>query len=257
MKSKAAFTLVELLVGVTIIATLFALALPTYRKVMIAAAGPIAANTLNQLRLAGEMYQSDNNGSFWKYRQNVPGGVTWWYGFETAASMAKPEGQRSYEINGGALGRYIGGASKGIKTDPAYSMYGRTFKPKYSNGLGYIGYGYNVMLSRSGTQTAMMGWTGNGTPVTRESVKNSSQTVVFVSSAQVNTFQAPASSKNPMIEEFVGVDSTQVVHYRFGDRAIAVFADGRVGYISLDGATVDSRMPPARIAALPAKYLNP
>ncbi|MDZ4743609.1 MAG: type II secretion system protein [Verrucomicrobiota bacterium] len=255
MKLKTGFTLIELLVSVAIIATLFAMSLPVYRKVKIAASGPIAANTLNQLRIAGQMYQSDNNGQYWKYVDPVAGGNAWWFGFETSASASLPEGQRSYDVKGGTLGRYIGGATSGVGVDPAYSMYGGTLKAKFKNGP--IGYGYNVLLARSGSEPSMFGWIGFGSPQTVDSIQNPSQVVVFCTSAQVNTFQAPASTSNPMIEEFVGIDEyNPTIHYRFGDRAMAVFADGQIGYVPIDLSTLDNKMPNAKIGKLAAKYLG-
>lgn len=71
---------------------------------------------------------------------------------------------------------------------------------------------------------------------------------MFATSAQVNTFQAPASAKNPMIEEFYGLDDKEVtVHFRHNGKAMVAFADGSCGFLPMDPSTLDQRDPKALI----------
>ncbi|MDX2226188.1 MAG: prepilin-type N-terminal cleavage/methylation domain-containing protein [Verrucomicrobiae bacterium] len=240
-------TLMELLVAVTILAVLAAMSFPVFRQVRAASSKVIAVNTLNQCRVAGMMYQDDNNGDFWPYRKLTPGlGVQWWFGLETTVTNA--EGTRVLDMRQGTLGQYFGESTR-LKTDPAFAQYGAALKPKFTSGA--FGFGYNVLLGG--------GWMGMGTVRNRESITNASQLVIFATSAQVNTFQAPASSANPMIEEFYGFDTNtanKTVHFRLGEKALVVFADGRLDLVPMDASTQDLRMPQARIGSLGAQYLQ-
>ena len=164
--------------------------------------------------------------------------MNWWYGFETAASLNSPEGQRSFDPSLGPLGGFI---PKGFKPDPSFALGGNAFKPKYRNG--YIGTGYNVLLGG--------GWTGIGQMMNHWKLSDPSKVVVFFTSAQVNTFQSPASAKNPMLEEFYGVDEKEVtVHFRNNGKAMVSFASGNAGFLDMDESTRDPRMPKANVGRL-------
>ncbi|MDL5050731.1 type II secretion system protein [Oscillatoria amoena NRMC-F 0135] len=222
-------TLLELLVAIAIVAILSTMTFPVLNAVKVASSKVMAANTLNQLRLASEMYLTDNNGNYWPFRTNVAEGVKWWFGLEkTGGSNA--EGQRSLDMSQGILGNYFGRTTT-VKTDPAFAMHGKTLKPKFVEGA--FGYGYNTLLFGRN----------------RDAIGNPSKIVVFATSAQVNTFQAPASSKNPMIEEFYLLDRMNTtVHFRFGGKAMVAFADGRIDYLPMDKSTLDPRLPTANVA---------
>lgn len=237
MKNKAAFTLLELLIVIAIMIVLGSILVPVYRNAKVAASKVIAANTLNQLRLAGEMYLTDYNNVYWQFSKSASGGqMQWWFGLGDGSSI--PEGKRKLDYTKGLLGNYFGQCTS-LKTDPAYAMYGRTFKPKFL--VGAFGFGYNFDLRGK----------------SRDALQDASRTVVFATSAQVNTFQQPASATNPMIEEFYMLSTnanTKTVHYRFGGKAMVVFADGRIDNIPLNDGLVDTRMPTAKLGALPAEY---
>ena len=163
----------------------------------------------------------------------------WWFGFEKSASLRLPEGQRYCDYSQGPLGPYVI-ASGGIKTDPALLQYSPRLKPKYQDGN--FGYGYNTVLAAD----------SNGNPRSAPQVNLPSQMVVFATCAQVNTFQAPASPVNPMVEEFYMISDTQVTaHFRHGREALAAFLDGSVRSLSMDTdmqpGSQDMRIPTANI----------
>jgi len=246
--ARGAFTLVELMVVAAITATLLGLLLPVMAQVKIASARAISAHSLTQLITAGRLYLGENNNMLWPYEQAVPGGERWWYGFESTASLALPEGKRTCDYSKGPLAQYAI-ASGGVKTDPAFLQYNPRLKPKYQDGN--YGYGYNTVLASGslGLRNAMQ-------------VTHPTQMIVFATCAQVNTFESPASPKNPMIEEFYMItDTAQTAHFRHGGgQAMAAFLDGSVRSLSMatdmKPGSLDVRMPSANIGTFNSSYVR-
>jgi prepilin-type N-terminal cleavage/methylation domain-containing protein len=237
MNRRAAFTLVELLVVVAIIAVLVSLALPVYQRARLSAWRAVSAHTLSQLGVGGAAYRADHDTQFWPYKHTETDGVTWWFGFESASSIRSGEGQRTLDLMRGPLGPYMIAAG-GVKSDPAFMAFSSRFKPKYANGT--YGYGYNTLLGG--------GALGTGTLAHATQFDHPDNIVVFATCAQVNTFQAPATASKPMIEEFFLINDTETtVHFRFGRNALACMIDGSVRELPIDPTTRDQRMPSANI----------
>lgn len=237
-RKNRAFTLVELLASIAIVLVLAVVASGAGWKVYESSSLAVSANNIRQLAAGGISYLAENNNVFWPYRQaNAANGagVTWWFGFEPAASLGRPEGQREFDAGRGPLGCYV---PKGMRPDPSFALGGNAFKPKYRSG--YIGAGYNVLLGG--------GFLGNKPRVQALQLPDPANTVVFFTSAQVNTFQAPASAKQPMLEEFYGIDEKETtVHFRHNGRAMVAFATGNVGFLEMDESTRDKRLPKANV----------
>ena len=228
---RSAFTLVELLVVVAVVAVLAVLLLPVYSSARAASSRVISAHSLKSLATAGALYLGDHNQQFWPYSQfPVDGGTMWWFGWESNGSrFGTPEGQRTLDLTRGPLGPYAVAAG-GVKTDPAFLTYSPRLKPKYKNGN--YGYGYNTLL------------------VGKSSLQFSrpAGVVMFATSAQVNTFQAPASGNNPMVEEFYEINDVETtVHFRVGGRAMVVCLDGSLRELEMDPTTRDTKMSSANI----------
>lgn len=255
---KDAFTLLELLIAVAVIGVLASLLLLASRKAMTAASLASSANNIRQLAGGAAAYLGDHNYRYWKFREGVftdeqmaalgvgERGVRWWFGFESLSSMRAAEGEREFDPAKGPLGDYI---PAGMVPDPSFALAGNPMKPKYR--FGYIGVGYNLHLA-SGEGNVMAGWSGTGTPHSQLSVENPGETVVFATSAQINTFQAPASADNPMIEEFYGFDdgaggNQPSIHFRHHGKAMVAFANGSAGWLEMDESTRDERDPDADI----------
>jgi len=245
IQSKSGFmnqrglTLVELLVTIAMVVVLAALLLPAARSVFASSTDATSAHVIAQLNAAAQSYLAENGMTYWPYRQSVLGGTQWWFGFESTVSMNSPEGSRWLDLNQGPLGPYIA-ASGGMCKDPAFSRAGNTFKPKY--GSTHFAYGYNLLLQGK-SQLAL---TSPG------------KIPVFATCAQVNTFQAPASAKKPMVEEFYYFNSTEkTVHFRVGGQAMVGYADGSAGCLPMMSGSLDSRMPGANIGRLDPNLIKP
>ncbi len=233
------FTLVELLVVISVVAILATLSIGALSKIRKSTSLAVSANNIRQLSAGGVAYLADHNNTFWKYyeRVNRPNerGINWWFGFEDNSSKSKPEGEREFDASKGPLAEYL---PKSITPDPSLSMSGNAFKPKYKRG--YIGAGYNTVLGG--------GWIGRNPLQNRLQLSNPSKVVVFFTSAQVNTFQRPASPSNPMLEEFYGIDEKEITaHFRHGGKAMVAFATGNVGFLEMDDSTRDKRYPEANV----------
>ena len=79
-----------------------------------------------------------------------------------------------------------------------------------------------------------------------------SASAFLADAAQVNTFQAPASKDNPMIEEFYYVnDREKTAHFRHNKNSFVAFCDGHVASNSFVKGSIDQRMPSHWIGRLP------
>jgi len=236
-KACNAFSLVELVAVAAITLTLGAVIAPAGWKLYEQSSLAISANNLRQLGAGAQNYLADHRFVYWKYVDYPAGenGVLWWFGFEPEESRALGEGKRFFDAERSPLAGYIPAA---LRPDPTFRFTGRAFKPKFE--YGYLGLGYNVLLGG--------GWMGLEPPKNHWSLAQPGQTVVFATSAQVNTFQRPASRTNPMIEEFYGIDHMNTtVHFRHRDQAMVAFANGSAGFLPMDISTLDARAPKAKV----------
>ena len=122
------------------------------------------------------------------------------------------------------------------------------FKAK-AQGATY-GYGYNLYLSAPPAQP----------PVNVGRLTRPAGTVVLADAAQVNTWQAPASPANPMLEEWYYVDKSTNQpngHFRHAHKAQAAFCDGHVAPEAPVPGSLDPRMPGQFVGRLRPEILTP
>lgn len=237
-EQQRAFTLVELLVVIAVIAILAALLLPALGRSKDAAQRIKCVSNLRQLALATQLYWNDNNGACFRFggTESNNGRVYWFGWIETAST---PEGIRAFDATQGALYAYLQG--RGVELCPSLNYALAQFKLK-ATGATY-GYGYNWHLS---------------TPTNRPAIKISqierpTEIALLADSAQVNTFQPPASHSNPMLEEWYYVSTNRneaTAHFRHAQRATAVFCDGHVAAERMDPGSLDKRLPQHFVARL-------
>jgi len=250
MKSTRAFTLIELMAVMIILGVLLTLLAPGAMAIKRQTTLASSSSALRQLSIAAQTYLSENNGRFFRSRESLTDGVQWWFGFESA-SGPKKEGQRLLDKSKGPLGPYIAD-SAGNVPDFAFTSMGASFKPKFKNG--YFGFGVNTELTG--------GPTGQEISKIRQinQLERPGQIALFATCAQINTFQSPASGKNPMLEEFYFFNTTDcanTIHFRHAGNAIVAFADGSQRDVSGNRSSFNSRLPSACVGKLPASMISP
>ena len=99
---RRAFTLVELLVVIAVIAILSAMLLPALARGKLSAQRTACESNLRQLGMATEIYLGDNAGLFFKHC-DAPNaaGQQWWFGWLQGTMV--PEGQRAFDLSTGVL----------------------------------------------------------------------------------------------------------------------------------------------------------
>ncbi len=240
--AQRAFTLVELLVTIAIIATLAALLLPTLSRSKDSAHRIRCVANLHQFGLAAQMYWDDHNGECFRYGGTVTnGGQIYWFGWIGNGA----EGQRPFDPMPGMLYPYLLG--RGVELCPSLNYSISQFKLKATSAA--YGYGYNLHLSVPAKQA----------PFKIGTLRQPSQTGVFADAAQVNTFLPPASRANPLLEEFYYVSTNlneATAHFRHAQRANVVFADGHVAAERMAAGSLDQNLPAQHVGRLRAEVLT-
>jgi len=235
-----AFTLVELLVVLTVLTVLVTILLPAVGRGADSARRLKCISNLRQLGIAAQLYTNDSGGKLFRWRgEALEGGRRFWFGWLQNGI----KGERSFDLTQGALHPYLG--SKGVEMCSAMNYVNPKLKLK-ATGASY-GYGYNIELSAP-----------DGEPLLDAArIPSSSRIVLFGDSGQVNTFQAPASRENPMLEEFYYLSvSEATAHFRHTGTANAVFCDGHTGQEKPLAGSLDTRIEGELIGQLTPEVLR-
>ena len=248
-RPESAFSLVELLVVIAIVGMLSAMLLPALARSKAASQAACCISNLQQLGEAAQLYLMDNQDVFFS-RCGVASaqGQEWWFGWLQGSSV--PEGHRGYDLAAGCLYPYLG--VDGVRLCPSPFWSSPLFKPKGTNVI--CSYGCNGLLFPGPGQAA----------VVAGALKHPADVAWFADSAQVNTFQPPASPSHPMFEEFYYVDletnysrpdNQPNGQFRHGQKSNVTFADGHVAALAPVPGSYDSRLPEFVIGQLPPSVL--
>lgn len=244
-----AFTLIELLIVIAIIAILSAMLLPVLSRGRLSAQSAVCQGNLRELGLAAQMYWNDNGGKSFAYTLGpTNNGVLYWFGWIANGA----EGQRAFDLSVGALFPYYNGIDVRLCPSPVWSL--PRFEPK----------GTNVIFSY-GCNSLIFGGPGNGI-LNASKIMHPANTVIFADTAEVNNFQAPASPTNPLFEEwyyldletnYTSLNNYPNTQFRHGQKANVTFADGHVDMEGFVPGSFDPRLPKLLIGQLPPQLLTP
>ncbi len=225
-----------------VLAILGALLLPALSRSKLPALRIQCVSNLHQLEVAANLYWDENGGNCFRYGGSYTnGGQLYWFGWIGAGA----EGQRTFDATCGALYPYLRG--RGVELCPAFNYFMTLYKAK-AQGPTYD-YGYNLYLSAAAAQP----------PINLSRLTRPGGTVVLADAAQVNTWEAPASPANPMLEEWYYVDNGALQpngHFRHARKAEAAFCDGHVAPESFVPGSIDARMPAQLVGRLPPDILS-
>lgn len=240
-EEEKGFTLIELIVVIAVIATLAGLLLPALNRSKEPAKSVKCINNLRQFSFSAQMYWEDNNGLTFPYG-GMPesNGAVYWFGWIGNG----PEETRPFDPSLGALFPYMGA---GVDLCPAFDYTSSQFKLKAATPT--CDYGYNWYLAPP-----------NQPPINTKSINRPAGVVLLGDSAQVNTFEAPASVTSPMFEEwyYINQDASEPNgQFRHDQRANVVFCDGHTEVEQMAPGSLDVRLPNQLIGWLPLAILNP
>ena len=250
---SSAFTLVELLVVMAIIAILAGLLLPTLSRSRDSANRIKCVSNLRQLGVAAQLYWNDNDGKCFTTRTTLTNnGAIHWCGWLEDQN----EGERAYDFSASKLYPYI--SSSDVRLCPSLNASMAQFKMKASNII-FFSYGYNGVALSPKISTKPQ------PPIDINEIKHVTETALFADAAQVNDFQPPASPSNPMLEEWYYLDDPTNYnssyyphgHFRHGQKANVVFCDGHVGLETFVPGSIDDKLPKQLVGRFRSEILAP
>jgi len=215
---SAAFTLLELLVVMAIIAALIALLLPVFRSVKLQGQATQSSNNLRQLVAANIAYANDHE--CYVPADDISNNRRW-CGARTSATG-------TYDPTKGYLAPYLG-QSRMITPDPLFTTMLHGSK-SFENGAG--GYGYNEVYIGG---TPVWSYNADGSRVSAHplAIQRPALTVMFATTA----YAVPGGVQEypfcePPFWDFgdgpMGSRPSPSVHFRFNNMAIVGWCDGHI-----------------------------
>ena len=228
--TRAGFTILELLVVVTIISVLTTLGFTIASYARAQAHRATCASNLRQLGIVVQLYLSENDNTYFPYKQKTPEGTLWYFGLETGGSGGEGE-RKSRPLCRPTVSRISKPATPSRFARPS------TTDPPSTSRSSRAPAGPTAITGTLGDT-----WRGRY-PLRTTELSSLSEVIVFADCAQANDFQAPASADNPLLEEFYLIDDTfKTIHFRHNHAANFLYADGHVESHKMLEGTRDERM---------------
>ncbi|MCK4849814.1 MAG: prepilin-type N-terminal cleavage/methylation domain-containing protein [Phycisphaerae bacterium] len=226
LRSTAAFSLIELLVVVAIIALLTSILVPALSQARESANKTLCAANLHGLALANCLYAGDHNGFFVPGAQDMTGfspGLFRWHGY-------RPTVNDPFDPSKGPLSPYF--LDGKMKQCPSFQDFVQEGSSAFESGGG--GYGYNNDYVGSRTR-----WGGNITTGARTTdIHGLINVIMFADAAMARaddgeylieySFVQPPYWLNGQKVMFVWGLATPSIHFRHGGLANIAWCDGHV-----------------------------
>ena len=235
---KKAFTLVELLVVIFIIALLLAISMPAFTAARAGTQALVCKTNLHQLLLACISYTNENDGFFVPAASDMmySPGLHRWHG--TRNSLDEP-----FDSSRGPLAGYLAGSH--IKECPSKVTFvkDRDWNSNFEQGCG--GYGYNMTyigsrLWQKGLKSERDWLNAYAKTTQAGEIKSPAKTLVFSDTAMGNDGNAliEYSFAEPpfALQDGVPVSTffmSPSIHFRHNDKANIGWADGHISHLEI------------------------
>jgi prepilin-type N-terminal cleavage/methylation domain-containing protein len=226
---RAAFTLLELLVVVAIIAALTAILLPNLSRARTKARTTACASNLRSLGIALSLYLDEHNRELPRYYLTIPAtsslgaGRLWWFGFEKNGPGTGTN--RPLDTARSPLAAYTANLARALQC-PDFPYNDGTFFPKFNTRA--ASYGYNLTLGPANpTLSASIN------RFTTRPQSPATAPAAIVAFADALHFDVPATFNEAHYLQFIPncAQPSGYAHYRHGATSTASTAQ----YVLLDG----------------------